>query len=207
MKSSLLLQPAYFAPIVQYAAIVQHDEIVFENFDNFQKQTCRNRSFIYGANGKLLLNIPVINQKGIKSLTKDVKISYAENWHQLHFKSLVSAYRNSPYFEYYVDDIAPIFEQKHTYLKDLHELSHDFMMDALQEEIPFSYSLKYFKMSENSLDGRNLINTKEKLSINFPEYVQMFDDKHGFIPNLSILDLLFMEGPNTNIYLNSIKFK
>lgn len=206
--SQILLQPAYFAPIAQYAAIVKNAEIVFEILDNFQKQTYRNRCYIYGANGKLLLNVPVIHNKNQRQLTTDVQVSYAEDWQKLHFKSLQSAYRSSPYFEYYEDDLATIFEKKTTFLKDLHQQTHNFVMDALQENRPTTFTEEYFRNPNNQIDARDLINCKGNSAIltntTFESYTQMFDDKYGFIPNLSILDILFMEGPNAITYLEKI---
>ena len=204
MISKLLVQPAYFAPIAQYAAILQSKTIEFETQDHFAKQTYRTRCYIYGANGKLLLNIPVNKTKDYKIASTEVEINYDEDWQKNHLKSLQSAYRTSPFYEYYEADLMNIFETKHKYLWELHQKTNAFVLDALQEEKPLSETTEYFKDYADKTDIRSWIDAKKKLNINFPTYIQMFDEKHGFIENLSILDLIFMEGPNAAMYLENL---
>ena len=198
-----LIHPTYFSPIAQYAAIFGEKEFVFECEDNYQKQTYRNRCYIGGANGKLLLNIPVKHGKASRK-TKDIEIDYDTSlWYKNHIKSLQAAYRSSPYYEYYEADIIAIFEKKHQYLLDLNLSIHSFIIDALQESSIYIKTEEYTFDSVHE-DNRILTNAKNKLTWNFPSYVQMFDDKHGFQENLSILDLLFMEGPSSYKYLQSV---
>lgn len=200
-----LFIPTYFAPISQYAAIYKSDSVVFEFEDNYQKQTYRNRCYIYGANGKLTLNIPVKHLlKENRKKTKDTLVDNDSQWQQQHFKSLQSAYRSSPFFEFFEDDIAKIFNKKYTYLQDVNIDTHLFITDALQIETSFSKTEDY-EVTANNLDFRNLAIAKKGVTIEIETYIQMFDDKHGFIPNLSILDLLFMEGPNAISFLEKIK--
>lgn len=198
----MLFIPTYFAPIIQYIAIFKCDKLIFEVEDNFQKQTYRNRCNIYGANGKLQLNIPIIHSKGIRQKTKDVKIDYSSNWQKQHFKSIEIAYRSSPYFEFYESDLRPIYEQKQKFLLDFNLKCHHFIMDVIQEEIPFSQSESY-ELNPNYKDYRNLALAKKEPIYGLNDYFQIFSDKHGFIENLSILDLLFMFGPNTENYLKN----
>lgn len=204
MIPKLLVQPAYFAPIAQYAAIIQANTTEFETHDNFVKQTYRTRCYIYSANGKLLLNVPVKSNKGQKIPTSNIEINYDEDWQKLHLKSLQSAYRTSPFYEYYEADLISIFETKHKYLWELHQKTHTFVMDALQEEKLFSETTEYFKNYSDKIDVRHWVEAKKEQPISFNKYVQVFDEKHGFIPNLSILDLIFMEGPNASMYLENI---
>lgn len=204
MISNLILQPAYFAPIAQYAAILQSKKIEFETEDNFVKQTYRTRCYIYGANGKLLLNVPITNNKSHKKSTKNTLLNYDENWQKNHLKSLQSAYRTSPFFEYYEADLLHIFQVKYKYLSELLEKTHLFVMDALQESIPTKKTSEYINEYNHKMDLRHWIDAKKKIDLNYPSYVQVFDDKHGFISNLSILDLLFMEGPNSSMYLENL---
>ena len=198
----MLLQPTYFSPIIQYVANAQATKIDFEFEDNFQKQTYRNRCYIYTANGKHLLNVPVQNIKGVKQLTKDIKIDYKDNWNKLHLKTLKTAYSSSPYFEFYIDDLLPLFEKRITYLLDLNIKSHQFVMDALQLETSFSKTPEYFKNPLN-LDLRNLAKINPKIDFQLNGYYQLFSEKYGFLENLSILDLIFMEGPNALNYLEN----
>lgn len=208
MSNNILIQPAYFAPIAQYAAILQADTVTFEVHDNFLKQTYRTRCFVYGANGKLLLNIPVNKTKGAKSLSAKTELNYAEDWQKLHFKSLQSAYKNAPFFEYYEDDLAIVFNTKFQYLEELHTACHSFVMDALLENSTTKNTTEYIPHdTKDYTDLRFLIHSKKQAPFVFPNYIQMFDDKHGFLSNLSILDLIFMEGPSAAIYLEKINLK
>ncbi|MCF2876134.1 MULTISPECIES: WbqC family protein [unclassified Tenacibaculum] len=199
-----LFIPTYFAPISQYAAIYQSDSICFEIHDNYQKQTYRNRCYIYGANGKLALNVPVKHKTKVgRKKTKDTLIENDFPWQSQHFKSLQSAYRSSPYFEFFEDDLSKIFTKKYTFLQDVNIDCHLFIADALQMDTSFDKTENY-NLTPETIDYRNLALAKKGLEIELDTYVQMFDDKYGFIPNLSILDLLFMEGPNAISFLEKI---
>ena len=196
-----LFIPTYFAPISQYSEIINTDEVIFEVHDNFQKQSYRNRCYIFNTNGKQLLNIPVKHaNSSSRKQTKDTLIGNATHWQDQHFKSLKTAYRNSPFFEFYVDDIANIFEKKYTYLHDLNIDTFLFISEALQINSKFKKTSSYSEVLENN-DHRNLAAIKTQPKNVVKPYTQMFDDKHGFLPNLSILDLLFMEGPNAISFL------
>nr|WP_299035800.1 WbqC family protein [uncultured Tenacibaculum sp.] len=199
-----LFIPTYFAPISQYAAIYQAESVTFELEDNYQKQTYRNRCYIYGANGKLALNIPVKHKvtEGRKK-TKDTLVENNFPWQQQHYKSLQSAYRSSPFFEFFEEDLLKIFNKKYTFLQDLNIDTHLFVTDALQIEQNFTKTSSY-ELTPNSTDYRDLAIAKKGIEIEIDTYIQIFDDKHGFIPDLSILDLLFMEGPNTISFLEKI---
>jgi len=198
----MLLHPTYFSTIIQYAAIIQSKEITFEVCDNFQKQTYRNRCYIYGANGKQLLNIPIQKGKTGKQLAKEVKIDYSSNWQSEHLKTLFSAYNSSPFFEYYIDDLQTIFSKKETYLMDLNIKTFDIVMEILQEQREYAKTEEYEKEVEN--DYRILVKAKGETAMQVQKYTQVFDDKHGFIPNLSIVDLLFMEGTASLLYLEKL---
>lgn len=193
--------PTYFAPISQYSEIVKSTKVVFEMEDNFQKQGFRNRCYIYNGNGKQLLTVPVKHAlKEGRKKTKDVLVENNFPWQDQHFKSLKIAYRSSPFFEFYVDEIAHIFEKEYKYLQDLNTDSHLFIANALQIETSFTKTNEYLSAT-NKTDFRALAEIKNQPEKLVAPYIQMFDDKHGFIPNLSILDLLFMEGPNAISYL------
>lgn len=200
----ILLQPTFFSPILQYVAIAKSAKVVFEVEDNFQKQTFRNRCYIYTAQGKQLLNVPVQHSKEIKQKTKEVKIDYKDDWHKQHLKTLKTAYSASPFYEFYIEDLLPVFEKKKTFLLDLNLLANEIILDALQLEIPINKTQQYDK-EPTVLDLRNLAEDKPKLTYNLERYIQVFSENHGFIPNLSILDLLFMEGPNAMNYLETQK--
>jgi hypothetical protein len=195
-----LFLPTYFSPISQYITIANSDRVLFETEDNFQKQTYRNRCYIYGSNGKQLLNIPVKHTStSSKKKTKDTLVDNSVSWQSQHLKSIQIAYRNSPFFEFYEDDLLPILSKEYKYLLDLNIDTYLFITDALQIHQKYSKTTEYIVSSEN--DYRLLANAKQEHEYKFNSYIQMFDDKFGFIKNLSVLDLLFMEGPNAISFL------
>ena len=194
-----LFIPTYFSPISQYHALLNSNSITFEVEDNYQKQTYRNRCYIYGANGKQLLNIPVSIPKSTKKTkSKDILVENS-NWQKQHYKSLEAAYNHSPFFEFYKDDLQKLFSKKYTYLLDVNLDSFAFIMEALELSKEYTLSKVYEETKLN--DFRNLADSKKKVEISFLSYIQMFDQKFGFLKNLSILDLLFMEGPNSINFL------
>jgi hypothetical protein len=195
-----LLHPTYFPSISQYAAIVQSEGLVFEREDNFQKQTNRNRMYIYSPNGIQLLNIPIKHSKTAHQKYKDIKFESAFNWQKQHFKSLEAAYRTSPFFEYFEDDIAPIFEKQYTFLFDLNIQLFEIINHCLGISIQPDYTDQYFYEVSEINDFRYLANGKKDTTV-CESYQQVFAEKHGFINNLSILDLLFNEGRYALDYL------
>tara|TARA_R110002124_G_scaffold137727_6_gene300723 strand:- start:3188 stop:3790 length:603 start_codon:yes stop_codon:yes gene_type:complete len=194
-----LFLPTYFSPISQYIAMVNSDEVLFEVEDNFQKQTYRNRCYIYGPNGKQLLNIPIKHGANSSKKTKDTLVDNTASWQSQHLKSIQIAYRNSPFFEFYEDDLLPILSKEYKYLIDVNIDTFLFITDALQINQEYKKTKEYQSKTKN--DCRYLANAKQELDIKFDSYIQMFDDKYGFQKNLSILDLLFMEGPNAISFL------
>jgi len=202
----LIVQPTLFSPIVQFVVLANAERIIFELEDNYQKQTYRNRYMIYGANGKQVLTVPVIHShKGVKRKTKDVKIDHRTDWHKLHVRSLQSAYRSSPFYEFYEDEILPVFFKKQKYLIDLNLDAFEVVCEALQAEFKFEKTKEYQIKTKNEEDYRSLAIAKTKQIFLLQKYTQVFDDKYGFLPNLSILDLIFNEGPNALMYLEKHK--
>lgn len=199
-----LIFPTYFPSISHYVALVKNEKVVLEIGDHFQKQTNRNRMYIHSPNGKQLLNIPVKHALAGNQhqKTKDVRIENDFGWQKQHFKSMEAAYRTSPYFEYFEDDFRPIFEKKHIFLLDLNLEVFAMINDALGLKITIETSDVFEKNPDNCLDARNLANGKKDNNI-FETYTQVFDDKNGFINNLSIFDLLCNEGRHAIEYLKS----
>ena len=197
---NVLLLPTYFPSISQFASMVQADSITLEMEDNFQKQTNRNRMYIYSPNGIQMLNIPVKHSKENHQKTKDVKIEDAFDWQKQHFKSLEAAYRTSPFFEYFEDDLAPIFQKKHTFLMDLNLEALDIVANCLGFDLKYAKTEEYFHETTDFSDFRHLANGK-KDTLQFEPYTQVFEEKHGYLNNLSILDLLFNEGRYAVEYL------
>lgn len=202
----ILLHPTYFPSISHFAAMAQSEHITFEIEDNFQKQTNRNRTYIYSPNGIQLLNIPVKHSKESYQKTKDIRIESDFDWQKQHFKSLEAAYRNSPFFEFFEDDIRPLFEKKHDFLLDLNFEALAIVSKCLRMKIDYKTTTEYFHDVDTAVvtDFRTLVNGKKDLSL-FENYTQVFDDKYGFISNLSVLDLLFNEGKYAAEYLKTQK--
>ena len=198
--NNILIHPGYFPSISHFVAIAQSDLVTFEMDDNFQKQTNRNRMYIYSPNGIQLLNIPIKHSKIAHQKTKDVKLETAFDWQKQHFKSLEAAYRTSPFFEYFEDDIAPIFQKKHTFLMDLDLETMSVVSKCLGLEFDYNETAEYFHEVADKMDLRGLINGKKDTSV-FEPYTQVFGEKHGYLNNLSILDLLFIEGRYALDYL------
>lgn len=199
---NILIHPTYFPSVSHFTAMVKADTITFEMEDNFQKQTNRNRMYIYSPNGIQMLNIPVKHSKSAHQLFKDVRIENDFNWQKNHFKSLEAAYRTSPFFEYFEDDIRPIFEKKHEFMMDLNFQTIEIVTECLGAKFNVEKTTEYFHDANGLTDLRPLVNGKKDIS-QFEPYTQVFEEKHGFINNLSILDLLFNEGRYAMDYLKN----
>ena len=197
-----LLHPTYFPSISHFAVMAQSENITFEIEDNFQKQTNRNRTYIYSPNGLQLLNIPIKHSKESRQKTKDIRIEPDFDWQKQHFKSLEAAYRSSPFFEFFEDDIRPIFEKKHEFLLDLNFEVLTVVFKCLRMKVEYNTTAEYFQQVDPNTvtDFRSLVEGKKDISV-FEKYLQVFDDKYGFINNLSVLDLLFNEGKYAMDYL------
>lgn len=188
-----LVQPSYFPSISNLVAMAQTDKVVFEIDDNFQKQTNRNRAYIYSPNGLQLLNIPVKHAGAKHQKTRDIKIENDFDWQKQHFKSLEAAYRSSPFFEYFEDDFIPIFKKKHTFLLDLNFESIELVFKCLRLSVNTKKTTEYFKTVENTTDCRWLADGKKDKNF-FEPYTQVFQEKSGFLNNLSVIDLIFNDG-------------
>jgi len=198
-----LLHPTYFPSIAQMAVMAQAGQLVFEVCDNYQKQTYRNRCYVAHAHGKLSLNVPIRHSKdGTRQRTINLQPENDFPWIDQHWKSLQSAYRTSPYFEYYEDELQPLFLEEVNNL-----LQHNLQITKTLAEligISLSYRLtEVYSQTTPYADYRNLVRAKGAPEIRFEPYTQVFADRHGFLPNLSVLDLLFNLGPNTLGYLKT----
>ncbi len=201
MSNSILLPTAYLAPISYYALLIQYKNCSIEYHEHFIRQSIRNRCKIYGSNGTLLLTIPKQRKKSSKTLITDIQISYEEKWQREHWNTIKSAYNSSPFFEFYKDKIKPFFTEKEPYLVNLNNKLQHTILNILQANRP-TYSNKYEHIGD-FIDMRSCkFNTAD-----IKKYDQVFMEKNGFIPNLSIIDLLFNLGPESGSYLNQIDTK
>ena len=202
LMKNLLIHPSYFPSISHYIALVQADKVTFEMEDNFQKQTNRNRMYIHSPNGIQLLNVPIKHSPEKHQKYKDVRIENDFAWQKNHFKSLEAAYRTSPFFYFFEDDIRPLFEKKHDFLMELNLEIFDLVNDSLGLSFAPDKTVEYFHEATTFADLRPLINGKKDVTIIEP-YTQVFEEKNGFLNNLSILDLLFNEGRYAVAYLKN----
>lgn len=199
-----ILLPAFYLPPISWFSVFldPENEILFEQFESFPKQTYRNRANIYGANGKLSLIVPIAHNGS--RVFKDIEISHREDWRNLHWKSIKTAYQSSPYFEFYEDKFRKIFDLKEKYLLDFNIKGLEILQQILKTEKAHSLNEEYIKIPEE-------INFREKFSAKLPsefemdEYYQTFSDKLGFLNDLSILDLICNKGPESLTYIKNIK--
>ncbi|HQP22669.1 MAG TPA: WbqC family protein [Bacteroidales bacterium] len=202
--SVVLLSTAYLAPVSYYVLLARAGKVVIEQHENYQKQSYRNRCLIAAANGPMVLSIPVKKNLPGKNSIRDIQLSGHGNWQHMHWNSLVSAYASSPYFAFYRDDIRPFYEKKYKYLFDFNEALREEICALLNLEPRLEYSKSYTTGPETEiLDYRELIHPKkQRLEELLPgPYVQVFDRKFGFLPDLSVLDLLFNTGPEACLFL------
>lgn len=204
---NILIHPTYFPNIATFVAISKAKKVVIEIQDNYQKQTYRNRCYIYGANGKLQLSIPVIYTQKNRQKYAEVRIANEYNWQDIHWKSLESAYRTSPFFEFYADELHPLFTKTFDKLLDFNLKCFEIICDCIQLDVNLGKTEYFEKSPENITDYRPLVNAKKEKPQSLENYMQVFNNKHSYINNLSILDLLFNEGPNTLNYIESQTLK
>ena len=197
---TVLLSTTYFGPVQWYQKLYRSDEAEIEQWESFQKQTYRNRCLIAAPNGIQALTVPV--EHTVSPLIKDLKVSDHGNWRHLHWNALVTAYSESPFFEYYQDDIRPFYEQRWDYLLDYNEAIRTKICELIDIQPKVTLTGEYSRSSDN--DYREAIRPKHSApdrDFTPRPYYQVYQQKHGFLPNLSILDLLFNMGPESIFYL------
>jgi hypothetical protein len=204
----MIFSSLYNAPVSYYAVLFRNrDEVTIEQFDHYTKQTYRNRCRILGANGIIDLVIPVVKVHGRKVLMKDVQIDYDTSWHKNHWKSIISAYASAPFFEFMEDSFSNFYDKRYTFLADLNMELLMSALDLLQITANISQSIYYLPIDRKK-DTREAIHPKRTFyhadyAFQAVEYHQVFSDRHSFKADLSILDLLFNEGPNAGTVLST----
>lgn len=204
--TSALLQTTYFGPVQWYQKLQSSGLCMIEQYDTYQKQTYRNRCVIATANGLQALTVPVEHSDD-RTLVKDLRISDHNQWRRIHWNALQSAYSESPFFEYYQDDIRPFFEKRYDYLIDFNESIRQKVCELIDIQPHVEYTKEYIAPSalpSSCMDFRDVIHAKhpkEDPAFEPRPYWQVFRQRHGFLPNLSILDLLFCMGPESVFYI------
>lgn len=192
----------YLPPVAWFAKINTHKPaILIEKEEHFPKQTYRNRANIASPDGVLTLTVPVIRGSKNHTKIKDVKICYDFNWQRLHWQSLQTCYRRSAYFEYYEDEIASFYEKKYDFLFDYNEELLRFILKAVKLQVEIKFTDRYEADYPGFEDLRSMISSKKEQDFAQKPYYQVFEERNGFLKNLSIADLLFNQGPHTLNYL------
>lgn len=207
MEKSVYLSSAYLAPIQYYTKLYAYPHSYIEYFDHYIKQTYRNRCFIAAADGPLALTVPIERPDTLKCLGKDIRISEHGKWRHLHWTAIESAYKTSPYFDYYQDDFRPFYEKRYEFLYDFNEQLCDLacqLIDFAPDRQPTQDYRQTFSTYET--DCRESIHPKKDYVSSDTDfrpqpYYQVFQARHGFLPNLSIIDLLFNMGPESLLVL------
>ena len=198
----VLLSSFYLAPAEYYSRLHSAESAVIEIHDNYQKQSYRNRCIIAGANGILSLSIPVEKPTSTHCSMKDARIAAHGNWQHLHWNAIVSAYNSTPFFQYYEDDFRPFYERRFDFLYDWNEMLRQLIARLIGIETAVSYTSEYGgSASANLTDLREHIHPKKTSTYTTKPYYQVFAERHGFIPNLSIIDLLFHMGNESRLCL------
>ena len=188
--------PTAYLPSIEYVSLfLKTEDASIELFETYQKQSCRTRTNVMTANGVQTLTIPVIKTNGNHTLTKDIEISYKESWQQVHLRCLESAYRKSAYFDYYFPYFEKIYKQKFNTLVELNDFCLKTILKIMKAKKDYSFTTDFERIVDEN-DYRISL-SKGTNKIEMKPYYQVFADRHGFIPNLSIVDLLFNEGPNS----------
>lgn len=204
---NVVFASAYWPNLHYFCYLLHADKVLIEQYDHYSKQSYRNRCEILSANGKLDLSIPV-KKTSKKEFTKDIQISYTENWQAKHWRALTSAYKNSPYFEFFEDEIKIFYTTQFDFLLNYNykQLQTVFKLLKLKKEVGLTNSfekdrLEYTDLRETIHPKINFQNDSQVKQVLEKPYYQTFQEKFPFQANLSILDLLFNEGLGSLEYL------
>jgi hypothetical protein len=201
MAGRILVSTAYLPPVEYFSLISSADEICIEREENYLKQTYRNRCYILSAHGPQLLSVPVYLGSLHKTPVKDIRIDYSKRWQQVHLRALTASYNSSPYFEFYFDEIEKVISANHEFLLELNMDLIAAFLKILKLDQAISYSSAFESDSDSASDFRYKISPKKISQFPDKKYIQVFDNKTGFVPRMSIVDLIFNTGPEAAGYL------
>ncbi|MFA5818790.1 MAG: WbqC family protein [Bacteroidales bacterium] len=201
MAGKILVSIAYLPPVEYVSLISRADEVLVEREENYLKQTYRNRCYILSAHGPQLLSVPVFLGSLHKTPVKDIRIDYSKRWQQVHLRAMTASYSSSPYFEFYFEGIEKKIMKNYDFLLDLNmELIYS-VLEILKMKKTISYTTNFKPVSDMENDFRYKITPKEESPFTLKEYYQVFNNGEGFVPGLSIIDLVFNMGPEAVDYL------
>ena len=201
MAGKILLSTAYFPPIEYFACLVKTEKVFIEREENYIKQSYRNRCYILSANGTQQLTVPVYLGSFHKTPLKEIRIDYTKRWQQVHLGALLAAYKSSPFFIYYFESIEKIILSGHEFLIDLNMDLLKILVKMVGIESSISYTTDFVTADRLENDFRYTISPKRESDYNAKEYIQVFRDRKGFVPGLSIVDLIFNTGSEALNYL------
>lgn len=201
-----LISTAYLPTVRYMSVLAKYGAAIIEQHETFPKQTFRNRTTIATGNGLMMLNVPVSRPSGNHTTTAEMVVSYHEPWNIRHWRAIASAYNAAPYFLYYKDELEEILMHRYDHLLHLNEALLHYLLKKLKITCQLEYSQSFIKETESCLDLRDSLTAKRDNPDNtYPHYSQVFESRHGFLPNLSVIDLLFNLGPEAKSYLLSIQ--
>lgn len=199
-----LLSTSYFPNIEYISNFLKYSKVVIEANENYIKKTYRNRCDILSANGVITLSVPVINNKKAKTKISDIQISYVENWQKIHLNALESAYRSSPFYEFYIDDFVRFFNTEFDNLFDFNTQITKLILQTIGVKTEIEFTSEFIDINNKYEDYRFSISKNKSPNIDKDSYIQVFADKFKFEQNLSALDLIFNLGPESILYLKNI---
>jgi hypothetical protein len=201
MAAKLLISTAYLPPVEYFSLVTDAEEIFIEKEENYIKQSYRNRCYILSSHGPQHLSVPVFLGSVHKTLIKDIRIDYSKRWQQVHLRAMTASYNSSPYFEFYFEGIEKIISRNHEFLLDLNLALTEEIFKVLKINKPLFCTSVFEPIENNVSDFRYKITPKIKSDFLQKTYIQVFDPGTGFVPHLSILDLIFNTGPEANRYI------
>lgn len=199
-NTTLILPVGYFPPVDYFRLLVRETEVCVEAHEHFIKQTIRSRCEIFGANGRLRLSIPVRHENRWKIPLCEVRIDHDSSWQQQHWKSILSAYGQAAFFTYYRDSLEELFQSKKETLFEWNMECLRLTLHWLKSKTMIKPTTTFEDYSGKPFDRRRFFDEPQQ-SLPDPAYYQVFGERHGFQPGLSILDLILNTGPDALAYL------
>lgn len=205
---TIILPTGFFPPVAYFAYLAGGRTVLIEQEETFPKQTYRNRCEIMAVSGKSSLIVPVSRPSGNHSRSSEIQISFREHWQRKHWRALQTAYNSSPYFSFYSENIEQLLFNDRHLLSEYNLVIIRGINELLNIKADISLTSEYHKDYLNATDLRRAFSPKKQIKLSeFPSYPQVFNHLHGFLPNLSILDLLFNLGPDSREYIQGLRFE
>jgi hypothetical protein len=201
MAGKILISTAYLPPVEYFSLVSDAEEIITEKEENYIKQTYRNRCYILSAHGPQPLSVPVFLGSIHKTPVKDIRIDYSKRWQQVHLRAMTASYNSSPYFKFYYEGIEKVISGDHEFLLDLNMELTEVILEMLNIKKRLSYATYFEPVGDKVYDYRYKITPKKKSAFTQKKYIQVFETGEGFVPHLSIIDLIFNTGPEACDYL------